>query len=49
MMNGYSLAIVLEIIINNKNDTLIPRKNVLIITQSFLFSPREKRKGGRNI
>ena len=38
-----------EIIINNKNDTLIPCKNFLTITQSFLFSPREKRKGGRNI
>ena len=38
-----------EIIINNKNDTLIPRKNVLIITHSFLFSPREKRKEGKHL
>ncbi|BCS85833.1 hypothetical protein prwr041_17260 [Prevotella herbatica] len=33
-----------DIIINNKSDTFIPRKNFLTITQSFLFSPREKRK-----
>ena len=38
-----------EIIINNKNDTLIPRKNFFPITQSFLFSPREKRKEGKHL
>ena len=31
-----------EIIINNKSDTLIPRKNFFPITQFFLFSPRER-------